>query len=46
VYFIAELFSSYIYVPIANPETLVAQALEHFEHFDDPDLKCRLSAYS
>jgi hypothetical protein len=41
VYFITELFSSYISSPISNSETLVAQALEHFEYFDDPDLKCR-----
>ncbi|KAF8181170.1 hypothetical protein K438DRAFT_1188402 [Mycena galopus ATCC 62051] len=41
VYFIAELFGSYTNVPISNPETLVAQALEHFEHFEDPDLKCK-----
>jgi hypothetical protein len=43
VYFITELFSSYINVPISDPETLVAQALEHFEYFEDPDLKCELS---
>jgi hypothetical protein len=42
---IAELFVSYTYFPISNPETLVAQGLEHFEHFEDSDLKCRLSAY-
>jgi hypothetical protein len=40
-FFIVEIFGSYLHNPIANPETLVAQALEHFEHFDDPDLKCR-----
>jgi hypothetical protein len=43
---ITELFGSSSYSPILNPETLVAQASEHFEHFDDPNLKCRLSAYS
>jgi hypothetical protein len=42
---IAELFASYLYFPISNPETLMAQGLEHFEHFEDSDLKCRLSAY-
>ncbi|KAF7343164.1 hypothetical protein MVEN_01747200 [Mycena venus] len=41
VYFVAELFASNINVPISNPEALVAQALEHFEHFEDLDLKCR-----
>jgi hypothetical protein len=40
-YFITELFNSYINVSLSDPETLVAQALEHFEHFEDPDLKCR-----
>jgi hypothetical protein len=41
VYLIAELFESSIHLPIHNSETLIAQALEHFEYFDDPDLKCR-----
>ncbi|KAJ7870863.1 P-loop containing nucleoside triphosphate hydrolase protein [Mycena leptocephala] len=27
---------------ISNPETLAADALEHFKEFDDPDLKCML----
>jgi hypothetical protein len=39
---IVELFDTFRHIPISNPETLVAQALEHFEHFDDSDLKCRL----
>jgi hypothetical protein len=42
VHFIAELLGSSIHVPISNPEILVAQALEHFEHFEDPDVKCGL----
>jgi hypothetical protein len=46
VYIITELFGSYIYSPIDNPETLVAQALEYFEYFDDPDLKCRPTLYT
>ncbi|KAJ7342908.1 hypothetical protein DFH08DRAFT_1011405 [Mycena albidolilacea] len=41
VYFISELFVSYTEIPIFDPETLVAQALEHFEHFEDSDLKCK-----
>jgi hypothetical protein len=45
-YFIAELFASSRTVPISDPETLVPQALEHFKHFDDPDLECRLLTYS
>ncbi|KAJ7905949.1 hypothetical protein B0H13DRAFT_1881114 [Mycena leptocephala] len=32
--------SSHIPVPISNPDTLAAEALNCFEHFDDPDLKC------
>jgi hypothetical protein len=39
---IVEHFGSSHIVPISDPETLVAQALEHFEHFEDSDLKCRL----
>jgi hypothetical protein len=46
VYLITELFDSYVNVPIFNPETHVAQALEHFEHFEDPDLKCRPAFYT
>lgn len=38
---ITELFASSYLSPISIPETLVAQGLEHFEYFDDPDLKCR-----
>jgi hypothetical protein len=46
VYFITELFNSHINLPLSDPETLVAQALEHFEHFEDPDLKCRPIFYT
>ncbi|KAJ7797818.1 P-loop containing nucleoside triphosphate hydrolase protein [Mycena leptocephala] len=43
---VTELFaSSYLY-PISNPETTVTQALEHFEYFDDLDLKCRPTFYT
>jgi hypothetical protein len=38
-YFIVELFAWGRH-SISNPETLVCEALEHFEQFDDPDLKC------
>jgi hypothetical protein len=41
VHFIAELFGSMTRSVVNNPETLVAQALAHFEYFDNPDLKCR-----
>jgi hypothetical protein len=42
---IAESFASHMYFPISNPETLMAQGLEHLQHFEDSDLKCRLSVY-
>ncbi|KAJ7308748.1 hypothetical protein DFH08DRAFT_823777 [Mycena albidolilacea] len=29
-----------------GPETLISQALKHFEYFDDPDLKCRPTLYT
>jgi hypothetical protein len=38
---IIKQFSSWRQYSISHPETLVTQALKHFEHFDDPDLKCR-----
>jgi hypothetical protein len=44
-YFITELFVSWRYYTIPNPEVLVPRALEHFEKVDDPDLKCRLSIW-
>jgi hypothetical protein len=40
--FITELIASWRYHPIPNLETLVVKALEHLDHFDDPDLKCML----
>ncbi|KAJ7827297.1 hypothetical protein B0H13DRAFT_1917729 [Mycena leptocephala] len=40
-YYILSLFNSFGYSSISNAETLVFEALEHFKHFDDPDLKCR-----
>jgi hypothetical protein len=45
-YFITELFASHHNYPISDPNTMVVQALEHMEHFDDPDLQCRFSGYS
>jgi hypothetical protein len=46
VYFITELFASYQYYFLANPEAVVAEALKCFEQFDDPDLECGISAQS
>jgi hypothetical protein len=39
-YFITELFNSRKFLVIPNPELLKTEALEHFEHFEDQDLKC------
>jgi hypothetical protein len=39
-YFITELLISWKYHPISNPETVIAQALQHFDHFNDDNLKC------
>ncbi|KAJ7874606.1 hypothetical protein B0H13DRAFT_2551486 [Mycena leptocephala] len=41
-YYILTLFNSFGHSSISITETLVIEALEHFKHFDDPDLKCRL----
>jgi hypothetical protein len=42
VYFIIELLRGWSYQSISNPNELIGQALEHFKHFDDPDMKCEL----
>jgi hypothetical protein len=44
-YFITELFESWRFCPVSNPETLVSQILETFNHFDDSDLKCMLFSH-
>jgi hypothetical protein len=44
-YYILSLFSSFGCSSISITEALVFEALEHFKHFDDPDLKCMLSDY-
>jgi hypothetical protein len=44
-YYILSFFNSLGYSSISDAETLVFEALEHFKHFDDPDLKCMLSDY-
>jgi hypothetical protein len=43
VYYILSLVNSSGYSSISITETLVFEALEHFKHFDDPDLKCMVS---
>jgi hypothetical protein len=44
-YYILSLFNTAHLPSISDAETLVFEALEHFKHFDDPDLKCMLSDY-
>jgi hypothetical protein len=41
-YYILSLFNSFDHSSISVTEALVFEALHHFKHFDDPDLKCRL----
>jgi hypothetical protein len=41
-YLIIEQLNSRVLHSISNPETLASEALEHFQEFDDPDLKCML----
>jgi hypothetical protein len=45
-YFITEQCSLWSFNSISDPEALASQALEHLEHFEDPDLKCALCFYS
>ncbi|KAJ7923754.1 P-loop containing nucleoside triphosphate hydrolase protein [Mycena leptocephala] len=40
-YVITEWLSSLTLISSSNPDTLASNALEHFEEFDDSDLKCR-----
>ncbi|KAJ7735597.1 hypothetical protein B0H14DRAFT_3613459 [Mycena olivaceomarginata] len=40
-YVITEIFRSWRETRISDPDTLVTKGLNHFEHFDDPDLKCQ-----
>jgi hypothetical protein len=42
-YYMLSLFNSLGHSSISNMETLVFEALEHFKHFDDPELKCMVS---
>ncbi|KAJ7715397.1 P-loop containing nucleoside triphosphate hydrolase protein [Mycena metata] len=43
-YLIAELVQSWAYHPISHPDSLIVEALDHFKHFDDPDLEGMLTA--
>jgi tetratricopeptide (TPR) repeat protein len=41
-YFIIQVLNGWRYHSISNANQLVDQALEHFKHFDDPDMECEL----
>ncbi|KAJ6600499.1 hypothetical protein DFH09DRAFT_1128368 [Mycena vulgaris] len=41
VHFITRVFGAWTRHPIPDPEDLITQALEHFNHLNDTDLKCR-----
>ncbi|KAJ7816193.1 hypothetical protein B0H13DRAFT_1923724 [Mycena leptocephala] len=43
-YFIMEWLNLWDLHSISNPDPLVSDALEHFKHFDDPDLKCDMTS--
>jgi hypothetical protein len=43
---ITELFATYLGFVIPDPDSLAAQAMEHFRQFDDPDLQCWLSFHT
>ncbi|KAJ7750834.1 hypothetical protein B0H16DRAFT_1373964, partial [Mycena metata] len=40
-YIITELISSSYHHPVSHPEPLIAEALDHFQCFNDPDLEAR-----
>jgi hypothetical protein len=42
VSFIIQLLSGWRHNSILHAKRLIDQALEHFKHFDDPDMKCEL----
>jgi hypothetical protein len=44
-YYILSFFNPVGHPSISVTETLVFEVLEHFKHFDDPDLKCMVSNY-
>jgi hypothetical protein len=41
-YFILEQLAGWLHHSIPNSEDLIDQALKHFNHFDDTDMKCEL----
>jgi hypothetical protein len=41
-YFIIQLLNEWFHCPISKAKQLIGQALEHFKHFEDPDMKCEL----
>jgi hypothetical protein len=43
---ILELLNSQRFYPISNLNTLVSEALNHFRHFNDPDIKCMVRSWN
>jgi hypothetical protein len=41
--FIIQLLGGWHHHKVLNANQLICQALEHFKHFDDPDMKCELT---
>ncbi|KAJ6538384.1 hypothetical protein DFH09DRAFT_1283421 [Mycena vulgaris] len=41
VFLISEIFCSWQYHPVLNPEALVDKAMKQLPYFDDSDIKCR-----
>lgn len=46
VHFITEVFASWRYYPIPNPDALVSRALKNLDQFEDENVKCVLSVQS
>jgi hypothetical protein len=44
-YFITQVLAGWSYHPISNAKQLIDEALDHFEHFHDPDMKCESILY-
>ncbi|KAJ7512264.1 hypothetical protein B0H11DRAFT_1699047 [Mycena galericulata] len=42
VEYIIEVLRSQLYQSVADPEMLISQAISHFQHFNDPIVKCEL----
>ncbi|KAJ7429923.1 hypothetical protein B0H11DRAFT_1944003 [Mycena galericulata] len=43
VEYIIEVLRSQLYQSVADPEMLISQAISHFQHFNDPIVKCQVA---